>query len=208
MLTYSFIYLKYKKVVFIFLSKQSWTNDPLTQNKSWFLLDFSWSHEYSLINTKSCEFCNMNILLIHHDHMHLTLSLADLAESNSSTSIPKITTHASEPGWKIRPRGGAGGVGAPMVRPHHPLLRWPPIFACISLVSCLSQPWRCLVCFLHGRGPSTYKSHPIASPHLTPSYKLSSLPPLKHSKLLAQQWPAMLSLCTRACAPLRTLMSS
>jgi hypothetical protein len=35
-----------------------------------------------------------------------------------------------------------------------------------------------LVCFLHGKGSSTYKNHPIASPLFTPSYKLSFVPPL------------------------------
>ena len=78
----------------------------------------------------------MNIFLIHHDHVHLTLSLADPAESNPSTNILRIPTHAL--GQNLRPGGGDGGASAPMGWPHHPLLRWPPIFACMSLISRVS----------------------------------------------------------------------
>ena len=57
----------------------------------------------------------MNILLIYHDHAYLTLSLPDPTKSQSNTSIPRIPMHASAPGRKIRPRGGAGGAAAPHV---------------------------------------------------------------------------------------------
>jgi len=120
----------------------------------------------------------MNILLIHHDHVHLTLSLANPAESNPSTSISRIHTYACAPGQNPSPRGALGGAGAPMVRPHHPWLRWLPIFSCIFSILGVSQPWQCLVCFHRGRGLSSYISHPIASPLFTPSFKLSSLPPI------------------------------
>ena len=148
-------------------------------DKPWFLLSlayFCWSHEYPLLITKSCETCNLNIPLIQLDHVHLALSLSDPSKSNPSTSIPRIHTHACASGRKLRPGGGARGAGAPMVWPHHSLLRWPPIFMYISLIFYVSWLRLCFDCFLRGRGPSSYINHPKPLPLFTPSNNFSSSP--------------------------------
>jgi hypothetical protein len=155
-------------------------------DKPWFLLYLAWfllitcsftlyykimwnlKFEYSWFNLIKCIFA---------------LSCCDTVESWFDTSITRIPTYACAPRWKPRPGGASGGAGAPMVRPHHPWLRWLPIFLCIFLILEISQPWRCLVCFHHGRGPRSCISYPIACPILTPSYKLSSLPPLSTQAL-------------------------
>ena len=58
--TYYFIYLKYKNNCFIFLSKQSWTKDPITLTRQIMILAYSYlifadhMNIHPLIQ-KSCE---------------------------------------------------------------------------------------------------------------------------------------------------------
>ena len=167
-------------------------------DKPWSLLVLAWFflitwvsiHYYTImwIFAKWIFFWFTMIMCIPQYHSLILLNQIQATASLKSTYMHEHLDETSGQGEELG------------VRPHHPWLRWPPIFIHISLILYESWPRRCSICFLHGRGPSSYLNHPKPLPLFTPSFKHFSLPP-HNTQALSPAWPAMLSPCTWGLAP-------